>query len=175
MMAAPHDRPRGGALGFVVVAGGILLVSWLALRTMGQRLGEGADAGAAPSATTGRDESKPLVPMIPQQIVADAGKTPIARIDLVLRVDGVDVSSEGAPACRQDNHTTIRREPSTGTVGSFDEGALRTCLLQVMTTIQGKRPVATLTRAGDAVPTTYFEALVAAIKRTGVTEVVASP
>jgi hypothetical protein len=172
---APHEKPRAGALGFLVVAGGILLLSWLALRTMGKRLGGDVDAGPTTSATTGRDESKPLVPVIPQEIVIDAGKTPIARIDLVLRVDGIDVSSEGAPACRKDNHTTVRREPNGGGTGSFDENALRTCLLMVTSTIPGKRPVVTVTRAGEAVPTTYFDALVSAVRRMGFTEVVASP
>ena len=171
----PHDKPRAGALGFVVVAAGVLLLSWLALRTMGKRLGDTADASPAPSATTGRDESKPLVPVIPKEVIEDAGKTPIARLDLVLRVDGVDVSAEGAPACRQNNHTVVGREPNGGGAGSFDEHALRNCLFTVLATLSGKRPVATLTRAGEAVPSIHFDALIAAIKRVGIADVIASP
>ena len=174
-MAAPHDRPRTGALGFLVVAGGVLLLSWLALRTMGKRLGDPGGAPPAVSATTGRDESKPLVPAIPQNIVDDAGKTPIARIDLVLRVDGIDVSAEGAPACRKNGHTQVGREPNGGSAGSFDEGTLRSCLVSVIASIPSKHPVVTITRAGDAVPTTYVDALIAALQRFGITDVVAAP
>ena len=173
-MAAPPHKPRAGALGFLVVAGAVLLLSWLALRTMGKRLGDSGAAPPAVSATTGRDEAKPLVPAIPKEIVDDAGKTPIARIDLVLRVDGIDVSSEGAPVCRKDAHTVVGREPN-GSAGSFNENALRNCLATVVAAIPEKRPVVTITRAGDAVPTTYLDALIAALKRFGFHDVVPSP
>src|SRR6516225_3526222 len=89
-----------------------------------------ADAGVtAPT----RDPGAPLVPTIPSDVIADAGKTPIARLDLVLRVDGVAVSSEGAPVCRANNHSTIGRDPNGGAAGSFDESALRACLISVFT------------------------------------------
>jgi hypothetical protein len=136
-----------------------------------------ADAAPSISATTGRDESSPIVPAIPSAVLADAGKKQVARLDFVLRMDGVDVSAEGAGTCRENGRSIIGREPGGGAPGSFDESALQKCLsvLIVKFAADDRIPVATLTRAGVAVPTTYFDALTTAIKRAGVRDVIVQP
>ncbi len=167
------ERQRSSPVGMIVVIGAVLVLGYLALRQMTKNQEEAYEK-THPSATTGRDPSAPIVPPIPSQIIADAGKSGVARIDLVLRMDGVDVSSEGATACRQNNRTLVGKEPG-GAAGTFDERALTACIVSLLTRYGERRPVAVLTRAGDAVPKTHLDALVAAIKRAGVAEVVLSP
>jgi hypothetical protein len=157
----------------IVVAGAVLVLGYLALRQMTTNQQQ-AFQKPAPSATTGRDPSMPIVPQVPSQIVVDAGKPGIARVDLVLRVDGVDVSSEGALSCRSSNKTLVGREPG-GVAGTFDERALSACITSLLPTFADRKPVALVTRAGDAVPKTHLEALVAAVKRAGISEVILSP
>ena len=169
-------RPRTGALGVFVVAIGVVGVSWLGLRAMKRAEERARDAADAGGTAPTRDPNAPLVPAIPSDVVADAGKMPIARVDLVLRVDGVAVSSEGAPVCRNNNRSTIGRDPNGGAPGSFDESALQACLVSVLGPMQGKMmPVATITRAGPAVPVEWMEALSAAVKRVGVEQVIVQP
>ena len=167
------DRPRTGALGMVITALGVLGLSWLALRSMTRaQVDAHADAAAAAAPTTTVDPGPPppRVTPIPAAIVVDAGKAPIARIDLVLRMDGVDVSFEGAPACRAGNRSLVGNH---GAPGSFDEGALQGCLGSLRATLGGKVAVATVTRAGPAVPVDFVDALIAATHRAGVVDVIA--
>jgi len=167
------ERQRSGPLGTIVVAVAVLAVGYLALRQM-TKSQEHAFPKPAPSATTGRDPSVPIVPQIPSQIVADAGKTGVARVDFVLRVDGIDVSSEGALSCREGNKTRIGREPGGG-AGTFDDRALTACIASLMPTFGERKPVALVTRAGDAVPKTHLDAVVATVKRAGIAEVLLTP
>lgn len=171
---------RSGALGLFIVAAGVLGTSWLALREMNAKLGSDQDApsSSAPIASGAgdgtRDPSQPLVVPIPSAVVDDAGKQLLARVDLVLRVDGVDVTAEGAPACRSAGHSRIGRDPA-GAVGSFDERALSACLRDVLSALGDKRAVGSVTRAGGAVPTTYVDALVAVAHRAGIADVTVAP
>ena len=167
------ERQRSSPLGTVVVVLAVLILGWLALRQM-TKSQETAYQQGHPSATTGRDPSLPIVPPIPSQIVADAGKTGVARLDLVLRMDGIDVSSEGAPSCRAHNKTLVGRELG-GSAGTFDERALAGCLTSLVLQYGERKPVAVVTRAGDAVPKTHLDALVAAVKRIGIADVVLVP
>ena len=167
------QRARSGPLGMIVVAAGVLVLSWLAIRSMTR--GQQQALPPQTSATTGRDPSSPIVPPIPFEIVADAGKQGVARLDLVLRMDGIDVSSEGALACRSNNKTLIGREQNGGGAGSFNESALLACIASLRPGWGERKPVAVVSRAGDAVPKTHLDALVATIKRAGIVEVVLSP
>jgi hypothetical protein len=167
-------RPRSGALGIFVVALGVVGVSYLGLRAMKRAEERGRDAADVGTTAPTRDPNAPLVPAIPSDVIDDAGKTPVARIDLVLRVDGVAVSAEGAPVCRSNNRSTIGRAPD-GPAGSFDEGALQACVMSVLAQMSGKAPVATITRAGPAVPVEWMDALSAAVKRIGLQQVIVQP
>jgi hypothetical protein len=124
------------------------------------------DAGGAATATS------VVVPQIPQGLVEDA-KTPVLRLDVVLRVDGVDVTADGAPACREGNKHLIGRA-ADGAVGSFDERALTMCIAKLRTERPAARPIALVARAGPAVPTTYLDALAAALARAGVADVISN-
>ena len=158
-----------------VVAVAVVGVSWMGLRAMRraeERSRYATDAGAT---TPTRDPSSPIVPQIPSDLIADAGKAQIARVDLVLRVDGVAVSAEGAPSCRRDNRSMIGRAPDGGLPGSFDESALRACLATVRAQLAGKLVVAAITRAGPAVPADFLDALSAAVRRAGIEQVVVQP
>lgn len=170
------QRAKPGGFGTIVVAAGVIGTSWLAVRQLTKSISEHAPvADAAPTAFgTGVDPSKPLVPTIPSAIVEDAGKKAIARIDLVLRMDGVDVSAEGAPACRDGNHTRVGRA-SGGAAGTFDASMLTACITSVLAGIGERVPVATITRAGPAVPSEYVDALAAETKRAGVVQVLVQP
>lgn len=168
-------RQRSGALGIIVVAIAVVGVSWMGLRAMRRAEERARDAADAASAAPTRDPSTPIVPQIPSEIIADAGKMQVARVDLVLRVDGVAVSSEGAPACRRDNRSTIGREANGGAPGSFDEAALQTCLAMLRAQLAGKVVVAAITRAGPVVPTEFLDALAAAVRRAGIEQVVVQP
>lgn len=167
-------RPRSGAIGLFVVALGVVAVSWLGLRAMKRAEERARDATSASAAPT-RDPSSPIVPQIPSAIVADAGNADVARVDLVLRVDGVAVSAEGVPTCRNGNRSLVGRDGPTGAPGSFDESALQSCLAAVRSQLGTKVPVATITRAGPAVPIDFVDALSAAVHRAGFTQVVVQP
>lgn len=141
----------------------VIALSFFALRSMtAKQRAAFADAGAA------QDAPAIGLPTIPPALVADA-KTPVARLDVVLRVDGVDVTLDGAPICRDGHRRLVGREPG-GVAGSFDEPALIACVRAVKP--EGRRMIALLTRAGPAVPTTFEDALVAALRRAGAEEVV---
>ncbi|MGZ3456064.1 MAG: hypothetical protein ACXWUG_24670 [Polyangiales bacterium] len=151
------------AFGTVVAAVAVLALSWLALRSMTDKQKAAfADAGAAENPVT------PIVPTIPPALVGDA-KTPVARLDVVLRVDGVEATLDGAPICRDGHRRLVGRAPG-GANGSFDEPALIACVRAAKP--QGKKTIALVTRAGPAVPTTFQDALIAALKRAGADEVV---
>jgi hypothetical protein len=159
-----------------VVAVGVVGMSWLGLRAMkrAEERARDADAGMGTPAPT-RDPGSPIVPTIPSEVIADAGKTGVGRIDLVLRVDGVAVTSEGAPVCRSNNRSMIGRQPNGGPPGSFDESALQGCFVSVLSQLSGKVPVVSITRAGPAVPVEWMDALSAAVKRIGVQQVLVQP
>jgi hypothetical protein len=133
-----------------------------------------ADAAPAPPAPESVASGGTIVPQIPFALVADAGKTPIARLDVTLRVDGLDLVLDGAQTCREGNRRMVGRE-SGGALGSFDEKALLTCLTVVRASRPEARLVALVGRAGPAVPTTYLDALSAALRRGGVFDVVVAP
>ena len=166
-------QPRSNPAAMILVGAAILVIGWLAVRQMTESQRKALQQ-AHPSATTGRDPNAIIVPPIPSYILADAGTAGVMRIDLVVRVDGVDVASEGAATCRRDNHTVVGRDRG-GAVGSFDETALSNCLLGLLSKKGERLPVVTITRAGDAVPKTYLDALVASVKRVGVEHVVLAP
>ena len=161
-------KQRGGGLGSIVAIGGVVVIGWLALRKMtdAQRAMI-TDAGVV---ATGANSV--VVPPIPPGLVADA-KTPVLRLDVVLRVDGVDVTADGAPACRNENKRLIGRA-SGDAIGSFDENALAACITKLRAERSSARPIAMVSRAGPAVPLTYFDALVAALGRAGVPDVVSN-
>jgi hypothetical protein len=146
----------------VIAVVAVIAISYFALRSMtAKQRAAFADAGNAQAAPTG-------LPTIPPALVGDA-KTPVARLDVVLRVDGLDVTLDGAPICRDGHRRLVGREPG-GVAGSFDEPALLAC-------VRARKPaekklIALVTRAGPAVPATYEDALVAALKRAGADEVV---
>ena len=157
---------RGGSsLGSIIAIGGVVVIGWLALRKMTDaQKAIVADAGVATASTN------VVVPPITQGIIADA-KTPVLRLDVVLRVDGIDVTADGAPACREGNKHLIGRA-SDGAAGSFDERALTMCITKLRAERPAAQPIGVVTRAGPAVPATYFDALVAALGRAGVADVV---
>jgi hypothetical protein len=142
--------------------GAVIALSFLALRSMtAKQRAAFADAGVAQPVPSG-------LPTIPPALAGDA-KTPVARLDVVLRVDGLDVTLDGAPICRDGHRRLVGREPG-GVAGSFDEPALLACVRAVKPA--DRRLIALVTRAGAAVPTTFEDALVAALKRAGADEVV---
>lgn len=157
---------RGGGLGSIVAIGGVAVIGWLALRKMTEaQRALATDAGIA-AATTG----SVFVPPIPPGLIPDA-RTPVLRLDVVLRVDGLDVTADGAPACRDGDKRLIGRA-SGDALGSFDESALVACVTKLRGDRPAARPIAVVSRAGPAVPLTYFDALVAALGRAGVPDVV---
>jgi len=166
---------RGGsAIGTVIAAVGVLVISWLALRSMNEAQRRAlAKLDAAPEPVTIASGGT-IVPQIPPQVLADAGKTPIARLDVTLRVDGLDLVLDGAQTCREGNRRMVGRE-SGGALGSFDEKALLACLTLVRASRPDARIVALIGRAGPAVPSTYMDALSAALHRGGIGDVVVTP
>jgi hypothetical protein len=149
------------ALGSVIAIAAVIGISFFALRSMTARQRAAfTDAGASPAHSA--------LATIPPALLGDA-RTPVARLDVVLRVDGLDATLDGAPICRDGHRRLIGREPG-GVAGSFDEPALLACVRAVKPA--DKRMIALVTRAGPAVPTTYEDALVAALKRAGADEVV---
>jgi hypothetical protein len=168
---------RGGsALGTVVVAVFVIGLSWYGLRKMTDTQKElVAKIDAAVTAqTSGASSGQQMVLPIPTHIVANAGKTPILRLDITVRVDGLDVTADGAPACR-DGHKRLIGRASSNAAGSFDESALIGCIGALRAQHAAAKPVALVTRAGPAVPTTYFDALKAALGRAGITDTVVAP
>ncbi|MBL8716892.1 MAG: hypothetical protein JNL79_12900 [Myxococcales bacterium] len=165
---APPRTPGSGAspLATLLVVVGIVGIGWLAMRKMVQKQ---VDAHPAVSSTVGG--GVPVVPQVPAAIADDAGKAGLIRFDVTLRMDGLDVSVDGAPACRDGHHRKIGRNSSNG-AGSFDEAALTACLQPLLLTAGAKRPVALLVKAGPAVPSTYVDALIAALKRVGIADVI---
>lgn len=164
----------GSAFGSLVVIAGVVGLSWLALRKMTDTQKELlARVDAAVAQSSGATSGQQIVLPIPTQIVASAGKTPILRLDVVLRVDGLDVTADGAPSCRDGNRRLVGRA-SSGASGSFDENALLACVAGLRQTLPTHRAVALVTRAGPAVPTTYLDALQAALGRAGITDIVVS-
>jgi hypothetical protein len=166
-------RKGGSWLGTLVVVAGVVFISWLALRRMTetQKALLGA-IDAAVAAHSGALAETPLVPPIPSAIAADAGKQPLLRLDVVVRVDGLDVTANGAPSCR-DGHKRLIGRKTGGAAGTFDEGALASCIRRLLADHPNARSVAVVTRAGPAVPTTQFDALTAALGRAGVSDVAA--
>lgn len=164
---------RGGSsIGTVVAVVAVAGLSWLSLRKMTEAQRSAlADAGPADS---GAAPGPRVVPQIPPALLADAGKTPIARVDVTLRVDGLDVTLDGAPSCREGNKRLIGRA-SGGAAGSFDEAALERCLQPFRAARAGSRLVAFVQRAGPAVPTTFVDALSAALRRAQMDDVIVSP
>ncbi len=156
----------------MIAIAGVVGIGWLGLRSMTEKqraaLAPHADASvAAPLASSGPT----LVVPIPKAILESAGKTPLARLDVVLRVDGLDLWLDGAPACRDGHRRRVGRAPD-GATGSFDEPALSACVAVVRAQRQEARVVAIVTRAGPAVPSTYGDALLAALRRAGIVDVV---
>ncbi len=165
-----RKRGGGGAVGSIVAIAGVVVISWLGLRRMTEaQKALVHDAGAPASSTV----NSVLVPPIPPGLVDDA-KSPVLRLDVVLRVDGVDVTADGAPACRDGSKRLIGRG-ADGTIGSFDENALVACVTKLRADRPGAKPVALVSRAGPAVPSTYLDALRAALGRAGVPDVVSNP
>ena len=121
-------------------------------------------ASASPSVPgTGRDVLQP----VPDELVADAGKAMVGRIDLVLRVDGVQASLEGAPACR---HTVRAHESTVGVArgggqGTFDESALDACLASMRMLMRNRPAFVAVRRAGPAIVDAQLDALAAAVRR----------
>jgi hypothetical protein len=166
----------GGALGTVVVAVFVLGLSWYALKKMTDTqkdLLQKVDA-AVVAQSSGATSGQQMVLPIPTHILASAGKTPILRLDVTVRVDGLDVTADGAPACR-DGHKRLIGRASSNAPGSFDEGALIGCISALRAQHAAAKPVALVTRAGAAVPATYLDALKAALGRAGVTDTVVAP
>lgn len=166
---------RGGsAAGTLIVAVAVLGLSWWGLKRMTETqkelLGK-LDGAIATVATSGASTGQQMMLPIPSQILESAGKTPVLRLDIVVRVDGLDVTADGAPACR-DGHRRLIGRSSGNAPGSFDESALTACIAALRTKQPGHKPVALVTRAGPAVPATFFDALQAALGRAGVTDVV---
>lgn len=163
-------RRRGSAFGTVIALTAILVISWLALQKMtaAQRARLTPDAAiAAPPASPGAQ----VMPTIPAPILsaAAAAKTPVARLDVVVRVDGLDLTLDGAPVCRDGHRRLVGRAPG-GEAGSFDETALVACM-QGFRASDGQL-VALITRAGASVPRTFVDALSAALRRGGAHDVV---
>jgi len=159
-------QTRGGGLGSIVAIGGVVVIGWLALRRMTEaQRARVADAGIA--ATTA---GSVVAPPIPPALLEDA-RSPVLRLDVVLRVDGLDVIADGAPACRDGTKRLIGRA-SGDAPGSFDENSLVACVTKLRADRPAARPIAIVSRAGPAVPLTYFDALVAALGRAGVPDVV---
>lgn len=166
-------RQGGSALGTLIVIAAIVGLSWLALRKMTETQKELVGKIDAAVAQQSGVPGPQLVPTIPEPILASAGKQQVLRLDVVLRVDGLDVTSDGAPACRDGNKRLIGRAPN-GPAGSFDESALLACIGALRAKFPTHKPVALVTRAGPAVPETFMDALKAALGRAGVSDIVVS-
>lgn len=163
---------RASGVGTVIALLAVVGLTYLAIRKMTETqkelLGK-VDAAVAQS--SGAASGQQIILPIPTQILADAGKTNVLRLDVVLRVDGLDVTADGAPACRDGNKRLIGRA-SSGAAGSFDESALLACISGLRQKVPTHKPVALVTRAGPAVPATYLDALSAALGRAGVGDIV---
>ena len=117
----------GGTAGMLVVAAAVLGLSWWGLRRMTETQKEllGKLDAAVSEGGTGATTSTQLVLPIPSHMLG--GKAPVMRLDIVVRVDGLDVTVDGAPACR-DGHKRLIGRGSSDAPGSFDEGALIGCI-----------------------------------------------
>ncbi len=166
-------RSSGSAFGTLLAAAFVVGLSWFGIRKMTdtqKELLKQIDAATAPT-SSGASTGQQLVLPIPTHILQNAGKTPVLRLDVTVRVDGLDVTADGAPACR-DGHKRLIGRASSNAPGSFDEGALLACIGALRAKQATHKPVALVTRAGAAVPATYLDALQAALGRAGVTDVV---
>jgi hypothetical protein len=163
---------RGSGLGTVLVLVAVVGLSWLAIRKMTDTQKDLLNKiDAAVSHEAGAPTGSQIILPIPTQILASAGKQQVLRLDIVLRVDGLDVTADGAPACRDGNKRLIGRA-TNGPAGSFDENALSACIGALRAKVPTYKPVALVTRAGPAVPTTYLDALQAALGRCGISDIV---
>lgn len=171
-------KAGASTLGTLVAIAGVVAIAWLGLRSMTAKQRAAFAPDAAPHGS--ESDASPsgagttLVHPIPQAILDDAGKTPVARLDVVIRVDGLDLALDGAPACRDGHHRQVGRAPGGGP-GSFDAPALSACVAALRAQKPGARMVAMVTRAGPAVPATHGEALIAALRAAGIADVVAAP
>lgn len=171
-------RRGGTSIGTVVAAVAVLVIGWLGVRNLTERQVQAhSDAGVVDAQSAEASPATPLlVPQIPAAIASSAtkAKTPLARLDVTVRVDGLDLALDGAPTCREQGKRLVGRA-SGGAAGSFDETALATCVTIARTGRPDARFVAMVGRAGPAVPRTFVDALVAALGRAGITDVVVTP
>lgn len=151
----------------MVAIAGVVVIGWLAVRQMtAAQRALVADSGTSAATTISSVVAPPILPGL-----VEGEKTPVLRLDVVLRVDGLDVTADGAPSCRDGGKRLIGRA-ADGAPGSFDERALLACLTTLRAGRPTARPIAIVTRAGPAVPETYVDALAAALRRAGVPHVV---
>ena len=160
-------------LGWLVIVAGIAAMSYMAIRTMTakQQAAFALDAGNSDVAVP-----QLLVPPIPSSVLSarsDAGKGEPARLDIVMRVDGVAVSFDGAAACRRGRQNLVGRS-TNGAAGTFDEMALATCLRTLFDEHPSRSVVAFISRAGIAVPADHVEELRRTIEGLGVKDIVVS-
>src|SRR5689334_11312884 len=96
---------RGGlGVGTIVVLVAVVALAWLGIRKMTDTQKELLDkADTAFAQSSGASSGQQIILPIPTQILADAGKSDVLRLDIVLRVDGLDVTADGAPSCRDGN------------------------------------------------------------------------
>lgn len=162
---------RSSPLGTLVVAVGVVVIGWMAVRKM---VSEQSKAMSVASASANNGAQTAGVPQIPAQLLEDAGKLGALRFDVTLRMDGLDLTIDGAPACRDGHRRKVSRN-SGNAPGSFDESALVSCVQLALVSAPQRRPIALIVKAGPAVPSTYVDALIAALKRAGIADVLPPP
>ena len=166
-----QQPPRPGPIGTLVVGAAIIGVFYMGMRSMNREMARQAPSAPTPAMSiSGAPRAMGPLP-IPQALVEKAAERGIARIDVTMRVDGLDVAFNGSLACREGNRRLIGRA-SDGATGSFDAAALDGCIAGLLRDRRKPMPVAIVDRAGPMVPVTYRDALVAELRKAGVEEVV---
>ncbi len=169
--------PRPGPLATIVVAALAFAVFWFGLRSVVRRTREASAPAASASVATSSSEIGSTgsgVWPLPKAPIDRAGQRGVARLDVTMRIDGLDVALDQRPTCRDGARRWIGRAQGDAP-GSFDQAALGTCLASIARDRRDRMLVAVIARAGSQVPTTYRDALEAELRRLGVEDVVVDP
>jgi hypothetical protein len=176
------NAPRPGPVATLVVAAGVCGVFFMGLRSMRLAPGPASSDAASGAATSLAERDAAPAPLLsngsgeggymplPRALVERAAERGVLRIDVIIRADGLDFLAAGSAVCRDGAHRWVGRAMGDAP-GSYDDSALRRCLLSIGQDLRGRMPVAVVSRAGTSVPLTFRDALVANLRTLGLPEV----